>query len=161
MTYLETWKMKENAKERIYGLPKNYYKLLMCERMLTTNPVSSVELSYSNDGHFEQIFVAHSISIQGFVRGDRPIIAIDSTHMSGLYGGALFLATAYNANDSMFSLGFGVMSSKNYEDWLWFLEKWKIVVGNKLLLSQIDILLSFVVFLRCLTFKTMPIATVT
>ena len=153
--------MKEKAKEFIYGLPKNYYKLLMCERMLTTNPVSSVELSYSNDGHFEQIFVAHSISIQGFVRGDRPIIAIDSTHMSGLYGGALFLATAYNANDSMFSLGFGVMSSKNYEDWLWFLEKWKIVVGNKLLLSQIDILLSFVVFLRCLTFKTMPIATVT
>ena len=80
---------------------------------------------------------------------------------SGPYGGALFLATAYNANDSMFPLGFGVMSSENYEDWLWFLEKWKIVVGNKLLLSQIDILLSFVVFLRCLTFKTMPIATVT
>ena len=91
----------------------------------------------------------------------RPIIAIDLAHMSGSYGGALFSAIAYDANDSMFPLTFGVMSSENYEDWLWFLEKWKIVVGNKLLLSQIDILLSFVVFLRCLTFKTMPIATVT
>ncbi|RVX02317.1 hypothetical protein CK203_028450 [Vitis vinifera] len=31
----------------------------------------------------------------------------------------------------MFPLAFEVMSSENYEDWLWFLEKLKIVVGNK------------------------------
>ena len=103
----------------------------MCERMLTTNSVSSVELSYSNDGHSEQLFVAHSISIQRFLRGCRPIIAIDSAHMSGPYGGALFSATAYDANDSMFPLAFRVMSLENYEDWLWFLEKLKIVMGNK------------------------------
>ena len=103
----------------------------MCERMLATNLGSSVELSYSDDGHFEQLFVAHSISIEGSVRGFRLIIAINSTHMSVPYGGALFSATTYDANDSMFSLAFGVMSSKNYEDWLWFLEKMKIVVGNK------------------------------
>ena len=110
--------MKEKAKERIYGLPKKYYKLLpwMGERMFATNPGSSVELSYSDDGHFEQLFVAHSISIQGFLMGCQPIIAIDSAHMNGPHGGALFSATAYDANDSMFPLAFGVMSSKNYED---------------------------------------------
>ncbi|KAL6323843.1 hypothetical protein AAG906_005838 [Vitis piasezkii] len=71
LTYLQAWQMKEKAKERIYGLPKNYYKLLswICERMVATNPESIVELSYSNDGHFEQLFVAHSISIQGFLMG--------------------------------------------------------------------------------------------
>ena len=120
LTYLQAWKMKEKAKEHIYRLPKNYYKLLswMCERMVATNPGSIVELSYSDDGHFEQLFVAHSIFIQGFLMGCRPIIAIDLAHMSGPYGGALFLATAYDANDSMFPLAFGVLSSKNYEDWL-------------------------------------------
>ncbi|KAL6328039.1 hypothetical protein AAG906_033307 [Vitis piasezkii] len=134
------WKMKEKAKECIYGLPKNYYKLLpwMCERMLATNPGLSVELSYSNYGYFEQLFIAHSISIQGFVTGCQPIIAIDSAHMSGPNDGALFSATAYNANDSMFPLAFGVMSSKNYEDWLWFLEKLKIVVGNKEIIIILD-----------------------
>ncbi|RVW78636.1 hypothetical protein CK203_046747 [Vitis vinifera] len=133
LTYLQAWQMKEKAKECIYGQPKNYYKLLswMCERMIATNPGSSVELSYSDDDHFEKLFIAHSISIEGFVRGCQPIIAIDSAHMSGPYGGALFSATAYDANDSMFPLAFGVMSSENYEDWLWFLEKLKIVVGNK------------------------------
>ena len=71
LTYLQASKLKEKAKERIYGQPKNYHKLLpwMCERMLATNLGSSVELSYSDDGHFEQFFVAHSISIEGFVRG--------------------------------------------------------------------------------------------
>ena len=28
LTYCQAWKIKEKAKERIYGQPKNYYKLL-------------------------------------------------------------------------------------------------------------------------------------
>ncbi|RVW20025.1 hypothetical protein CK203_113603 [Vitis vinifera] len=53
--------------------------------MVATNPGSIVELGHSSDGHFEQLFVAHSVSIQGFAMGCRPIIAIDSAHMSGPY----------------------------------------------------------------------------
>ncbi|RVW88849.1 hypothetical protein CK203_034718 [Vitis vinifera] len=63
--------------------------------------------------------------------------------MSGPYGGALFSTTAYDANDSMFPLAFGVMSLENYEDWLWFLEKLKIVVGNKEVIIILDKHLAF------------------
>ena len=111
--------MKEKAKERIYGIPKNYYKLLpwMCERIVQTNFVIIVELTHSNDGHFEQLFIEHAISIQGFIMGCHPIIAIDYSYMSGPYSGALFSITAYDANDYMFLLTFGIISSENYEDW--------------------------------------------
>ena len=51
--------------------------------------------------------------------------------MSGPYRGALFSATAYDANDSMFPLAFGVMSSENYEDGSWFLQNLKKVVAEK------------------------------
>ncbi|KAL6328730.1 hypothetical protein AAG906_003416 [Vitis piasezkii] len=127
LTYLQAWNIKEKANERIYGEPKYYYKLLpwMCEKMVATNPGSIVELGHSSDGHFEQLFVAHSVSIQGFAMGCRPIIAIDSAHMSGPYRGVLFSATAYDANDAMFPLAFGVMSSENYDDWSWFLQNLK------------------------------------
>ena len=77
-----------------------------------------MELTCSNDDHFEQLFITHVVSIQGFIMGCRPIIAIDSSHMSGSYGSALFFATTYDANDSMFPLAFGVMRLENYKDWL-------------------------------------------
>ena len=47
--------------------------------------------------------------------GYHPIISINSSHMSGPYGGALFSATSYDANDFMFPLTFGVVGSENYE----------------------------------------------
>ena len=51
--------------------------------------------------------------------------------MSGLYRGSLFSATAYDADDGMFPIAFGVVSSENYEDWLWFLQKLKDILQDK------------------------------
>ena len=126
--------------ECIYEEPKYYYKLLpwMCERMDATNSGSIVELSHSSDGHFEQLFVAHVVSIKGFAMGCRPIIAIDSTHMSGPYRGTLFSATVYDVNESMFPLAFGMMSLENYEDWSWILQNLKKFVGNKEVIVILD-----------------------
>ena len=112
----------------------------MCERIVQTNFVIIVELKHSNDGHFEQLFIAHAISIQGFTMGCHPIIAIDSSYMSGPYGGTLFSITAYDANDYMFPLTFGIISSENYEDWSWFLVNLKKIVGKNevVIISNMD-----------------------
>ena len=83
----------------------------MCERIVHTNPRTVVKLTHSSDGHFHQLFITHAISIQGFAMGCRPLIAIDSSHMSGPYIGALFSATTHDANDYMFPLALGVLSS--------------------------------------------------
>ena len=45
-------------------------------------------------------------------------------------GGVIF-GTTYDANDSMFPLAFCVMSLENYENWFWFLQNLKKVVGDK------------------------------
>ena len=58
---------------------------------------------------------------KGFLMGCRPVIVIDSLHISGPYGSTLFFATTYDGNDNMFTLAFGVMISESYDDWLWFL----------------------------------------
>ena len=36
LLYNQAWNLKEKAKERVYGIPKNYYKLLhwMCKRIV-------------------------------------------------------------------------------------------------------------------------------
>ena len=51
-----------------------------------------------------------------FLRVCRPVIAIDSSHMSGASDGALFSTTFYDANNNMCLIVYGVMSSENYED---------------------------------------------
>ncbi|RVX17044.1 hypothetical protein CK203_003269 [Vitis vinifera] len=124
LSYKQAWTYKEMAKERIYGLPENSYMLLpwLCQRLVDINPGTIVEYS-RQDGNFWQLFIAHSFSIQGFLMGCRPVITIDSTHLSGPYRGSLFSAIAYDADDGMFPIAFGVVSLENYEDWLWFLQK--------------------------------------
>ena len=62
----------------------------MCERIKKCNSGSVVELTHFNHGHFEQLFIAHEVSIIGFLSGCRPVIAINPSHMSRSYGGALF-----------------------------------------------------------------------
>ena len=92
LTYVQAWHIKEKAKEIINGQPKNFYKLLswMCERIKKCNPESVIELTHSSDSNFQQLFIAHEVSIIGFLRGCRPVIAINPSHMSGSYDGAFF-----------------------------------------------------------------------
>ena len=58
-------------------------------------------------------------------------MTIDSCHLSEPYKGVLLSTITYDANDGMFSLALGVVSSKNYEDSYWFLEKLKGVLDGK------------------------------
>lgn len=133
LSYNQAWQLKEKAKERIHGHPKNYYKLLpwMCEKIVQTNPGTIFELTHSNEGHFEQLFMAHKVCIEGFANGCRPIIAVNSSQMNGPYGGVLFFATTYDADDCIFPLAFGVMRSEHYDDWFWFMQNLKKVVGDR------------------------------
>ena len=78
-----------------------------------------------------QLFVTLLVSIHGFKMGCWPIISIDSSHMNGPYKGALFSASSYDADDGMFPLAYGLLNFENYKDWLWFLRKLKIVIGER------------------------------
>ena len=99
---------------RIYRFLEKSYMLLpwLCQRLVDINPGMIAECTRQN-GHFWQLFITHSFSIQGFLMGCRPVIAIDSTHLSGLYKDSLFSTTTYDADDGMFQIAFGVVSSKN------------------------------------------------
>ncbi|KAL6316378.1 hypothetical protein AAG906_018081 [Vitis piasezkii] len=132
LTYNQAWHLKEKAKERVYGSPRASYAYLpwLCHRLREINPGTIAEYT-SHEGHFKQLFLAHAFSIQGFTMGCRPVLAIDSCHLSGPYKGALLSAIAYDADDGMFPLALGVVGSENYEDWYWFLEKLKGILDGQ------------------------------
>ena len=78
-----------------------------------------------------QLFVALVVLIHGFKMGCRAIISIDSSHMSRPYKGVFFSASLYDADNGMFPLAYDLFSFENYEDWLWFLKKLKMVIGER------------------------------
>ena len=64
LTYNQAWHIKEKAKGRIYGAPHDSYMFLpwLCHRLREINLGTIAEYTSTN-GHFSQLFVAHTFSI--------------------------------------------------------------------------------------------------
>ena len=132
MTYSQAWQYREKVKERIFGLSDNSYKLLpwLCVQLTKSNPGTIAEWTSSDEGNFMQLFVAYGACVHGFLTGCRPIISIDSSELGGLHKGTLLSASAYDGDDNMFLIAYAIVSSKTYDDWLWFFQKLKQLVGK-------------------------------
>lgn len=110
--------MKEKSKEKIHGIPQFSYKLLswLCDFLLEINPGSIVEFRSDKDHNFLKLFVAYAVSICGLKMACRPIVVIDSLHISSSCKGALFSASSFSVDDRLFPVAYGLFSSKNYEE---------------------------------------------
>ena len=115
------------AREAINGPPSITYHLIpwMCQRLIESIPNTKAIWTSTNDGKFQQIFVAYGCSIAGFLNGCRPILFLDACFLSGPYPGNVFCASAYDADDGLYSVAYAVVPLENGEDWLWFLQNLK------------------------------------
>ena len=64
------------------------------------------KLKVDNENRFEICFMAFGACIFDFREYCRPTIAIDGTHLKGKYKGILFIATAMDVNNQIFSIAF-------------------------------------------------------
>ncbi|KAK3189519.1 hypothetical protein Dsin_029080 [Dipteronia sinensis] len=60
----------------------------------------------------------------------RPVIAVDSTHLKGRFGGTMFVATAQDGNEQVYPIAFGCCDSKNNLSWERFLHFLKGALGH-------------------------------
>lgn len=88
-------------------------------------------LQRDGDDNFLYYFVALGSSIKGFTQYIRPVIAVDGTHLKGLYRGSMFVATCLDGNNQLYPLAIGVMDSENNDAWEWFMTKLHEVIGDK------------------------------
>ncbi|KAF7132231.1 hypothetical protein RHSIM_Rhsim09G0072900 [Rhododendron simsii] len=133
LTYSQGWRTRERARELISGPVSMTYHLVpwMCQRLIESIPNTKAVWSSSEDGKFKQLFVAYGCSITGFLAGCRPILFIDACFLTGPYRGSCLSAVAYDANDQLYPLAYAIVSSENYEDWLWFMHNLKEIVAEK------------------------------
>ena len=58
------------------------------------------------------------------------MIAVNDTHLKGLYRGSMFVATYLDNNNQLYPLVIGVMDSENNYAWEWFMTKLHGVIDD-------------------------------
>ncbi|KAH9662769.1 SWIM-type domain-containing protein [Citrus sinensis] len=133
LTYQQAYRAREVGLEIVRGNPAESYNLLLkYSHVLTTaNEGTVTHLEQDGDGNFLYYFVALGSSIKGFMQYIRPVIAVDGTHLKGLYRGSMFVATCLDGNNQLYPLAIGIMDSENNDAWEWFMIKLHGVIGDR------------------------------
>ncbi|KAH9730924.1 SWIM-type domain-containing protein [Citrus sinensis] len=129
----QAYRAREVGLEIVRGNPAESYNLLpkYSHVLTTTNEGSVTHLEQDGDGNFLYYFVALGSSIKGFMQYIRPAIAVDGTHLKGLYHGSMFVATCLDGNNQLYPLAIGIMDSENNDAWEWFMMKLHGVIGDR------------------------------
>jgi hypothetical protein len=84
-----------------------------------------------NDGkiRFSRFFYSFKASIDGFLNGCRPYISVDSIALNGMWNDHMPTALALGGHNCMFPVAFGLFDSEAKENWVWFMEQLRKVIG--------------------------------
>ena len=68
--------------------------------------------------------------VDGFLRGCRPYLVVDSTFLNGKFKGQLCVACAVDGHNQMYPVTVGVIDLETNENWVWFMERLKEAIGT-------------------------------
>ncbi|CAL5400449.1 unnamed protein product [Camellia sinensis] len=130
LSYTQVWRGIGDAREQLQGSYKEAYNQLSwyCEKIIETNPGSSVKLIVNDDKRFQCLFVSFRASIHGFEKGCRPLLFLEATSLKSKYQEVLLTATALDGDDGFFPVAFAIVDNENDEKWNWFLEQLKFAL---------------------------------
>ena len=94
LTYQQAYRAREVGLEIVRGNPVESYNLLLKYYHVWTkaNEDTVTHLKQDGNSYFLYYFVALDSFIKGFMQYIRPVIAMDGTHLKGLYRGSMFVA---------------------------------------------------------------------
>ena len=129
MSYVKAWRCREKALMYIRGTPAfSYTKLPGYLYMLQQKNPGTITDIVIEDERFKYCFFSLGACRKGF-NFCRPVISIDGTFLKGKYGGIMLVAVAYDANNQLFPIAFGVVDSENNESWTYFLHYLREAIG--------------------------------
>ncbi|WZZ10651.1 hypothetical protein YC2023_096572 [Brassica napus] len=115
--------LRGNPQESFARLPSYLY---MLERM---NPGTITRLVVDEKKQFKYMFFALKACIEGF-QAMRKVIIMDGTHLKGVYGGVLLIATAQDPDHHHYPLAFAVVDGEKNASWEWFLTILKTLIPD-------------------------------
>ncbi|XP_020111290.1 uncharacterized protein LOC109726214 [Ananas comosus] len=126
INYWKAWLARSKALQIIYGSWEQSYtdvpRYLTMLQSTNHGTYWRLDHRWPSEGicQFGRLFWSFAPSIHGFAHC-RPVVSIDATHLYGKYEGHALIATAVDANDSIFPLAFAICEGENGGTWRWFL----------------------------------------
>ena len=107
--YHRAWVGKELAVRDIHGDECESFDKLrwFCDVLRETNPGSIADLEIFPDTmKFRRIFISIAACVAGFVKGCRPMLFLDGTHIKSKWKGCLLSAVCKDADNGMFTVAY-------------------------------------------------------
>jgi hypothetical protein len=135
VNYKRVYVGKELALKQLYGnWDKSFDNLFKFKEEIESScPESFVVIDHHTVNEkikFRRLFFALKPCVDGFLKGCRPYLAVDSTFLTGKFKGQLAAAIAVDAHNWMYPVAFGVMDSETNENWSWLMEKLRAAIGT-------------------------------
>ena len=116
VNYRKAWHGLFIAKTEIHGIDFDSFNKLrwFCNAVKESNPGSVADVEVCpEDGTFHRVFIAFSAYVAGFVRGCRPMIFLDGTHIKTKWKGVVLTAVAKDANGGLVTIAYAGTSIFN------------------------------------------------
>ena len=115
--YKRVYKGKNLAVDKIYGpWGKSFDNLYRLKAQLEESSVESFLVidnhTINNKIRFNRLFFALKPCVDGFLRGCRPYLAVDSTFLTGRFRGQLCIACAVDGHNWIYPVAVGVIDSE-------------------------------------------------
>ena len=135
ISYDQVWKGLQVALRDMFGSWEESFQMLFRwkEEVHKRSPGSVVEIDTKFvDGrlYFHRFFCALKPCIEGFVKGCRPYLSVDSTALNGRWNGHLAAATGLDGHNWMFPVAFGFIDSETEDNWTWFMTQLNKALGS-------------------------------
>ncbi|XP_021750439.1 uncharacterized protein LOC110716113 [Chenopodium quinoa] len=122
------YRLKSYVIEQLFGGHDESYRLLpMYAKMcIETNPESKAFCAWNETEsipkqlQFSSLFISFTGQWKGFLRGVRPLIGVDGTHLKGNYGGVLLSTVGIDGNNEIFPIAYAVVGQEDKQSWTYF-----------------------------------------
>ncbi|XP_021751655.1 uncharacterized protein LOC110717311 [Chenopodium quinoa] len=122
------YRLKSYVIEQLFGGHDEFYSLLsMYAKMcIETNPETLAFCAWQETKslpkqlQFTSIFISFTGQWRGLLRGVRPLIGVDGTHLKGNYGGILLSNVGIDGNNEIFPIAYAIVSQEDKESWSYF-----------------------------------------
>ena len=119
LTYHQAYRVREVDVEIVRGNLAESFNLLFkySHILIKANKGTVTHLERDRNDNFLYYFITLGYSIKSFMQYIWLVIAVDNTHLKGLYRGSMFVATCLDDSNQLYPLIIGVMDSESNDTW--------------------------------------------